>query len=236
VITAPIYVSGNRVLDALADRDRIGLEADLEILTVTAHQSTQFVGTVMQHVDFPINAVLSVVVTLDNGDTVEVGTVGNEGFVESDAALDASNSLRTAFCQVRGTIGRMPIDRFAARMSGSVGFGQMMRRNVRAILFSAQQYAACNVKHSILQRCARWLSMTADRVGEDHFTLTHDFLAIMLGVRRSGVSEAADKLQKLGAISYHRGAIVIEDRPQLDSIACECYEACKAAFRDSLSA
>jgi CRP-like cAMP-binding protein len=232
----PAYVSGNRVLDALAERDRVDLEADLEILTVTAHQSTQFVGTTMQHVDFPINAVLSVVVTLDNGDTVEVGTVGNEGFVESDAALDATSSLRTAFCQVRGVIGRMPIARFEARMAGTDGFGAMMRRNVRAILFSAQQYAACNVKHSILQRCARWLAMTADRVGENHFTLTHDFLAIMLGVRRSGVSEAADKLQKLGAISYHRGAIVVRDRALLDHTACECYEACKVAFTASLTA
>jgi sulfite reductase beta subunit-like hemoprotein len=105
-----------------------------------------------------------------------------------------------------------------------------MRRNVRATLFSAQQFAACNVKHSILQRCARWLSMTQDRVERGGFVLTHEFLAIMLGVRRASVSEAAEALQTLGAITYQRGAVAVVDRALLNAAACECYEACKLAF------
>jgi CRP-like cAMP-binding protein len=109
-----------------------------------------------------------------------------------------------------------------------------MRRNVRGALFSAQQFAACNVKHSILQRCARWLSMTHDRVEGASFVLTHEFLAIMLGVRRASVSEAAEALQTLGAIAYQRGAVVVVDRDLLNGAACECYEACKSAFADAL--
>jgi CRP-like cAMP-binding protein len=109
-----------------------------------------------------------------------------------------------------------------------------MRRNVRAALFSAQQFAACNVKHSILQRCARWLSMTEDRVGSADFNLTHEFLAIMLGVRRASVSEAADALQTMGAITYRRGSVRIVDQGLLNATACECYEACKLAFAASL--
>ncbi len=229
------YFSGNRLLDALPAGDRVGLEADLEIVTIEAHKFTHAAGSVVSHVDFPIDAVLSVVATLENGDSVEVGSVGSEGFVETDAALNSDLSQRTSFCQVRGTVGRMTIERFDARMAGSVTFARYMRRNVRAALFSAQQFAACNVKHSILQRCARWLSMTEDRVGSAAFTLTHEFLAIMLGVRRASVSEAADALQSMGAITYRRGAVRVLDHTLLNATACECYEACKLAFATSLN-
>jgi len=232
--TAVTYTSGNRLLDALPASDRVGLEADLQIVMIDAHKFTQSVGAVMNHVDFPIDAVLSVVATLENGDTVEVGTVGSEGFVESDAALNSALSQRTSFCQVRGTVGRMTIARFEARMTSSVTFARSMRRNVRAALFSAQQFAACNAKHSILQRCARWLSMTEDRVGYPEFNLTHEFLAIMMGVRRASVSESADELQTMGAISYRRGAVSVLDRALLNATACECYAACKLAFETSL--
>ncbi len=231
---AVTFVSGNRLLDALPLSDRADLEADLEMITLDAHKFTQSVGGALKHVDFPIDAVLSVVATLENGDTVEVGTVGSEGFVESDAALCSVLSQRTSFCQVRGTVGRMTIGRFEARMASSTSFARLMRRNVRAALFSAQQFAACNVKHSIQQRCARWLSMTQDRVGSATFMLTHEFLAIMLGVRRASVSEAADALQTIGAITYRRGSVVVLDRALLNAAACECYEACKLAFKASL--
>jgi CRP-like cAMP-binding protein len=229
------YRFGNRLLDALPLHDRAGLEADVEIVTLLAHKFTHSLGTVLEHVDFPIDAVLSVVATLDNGDTVEVGTVGSEGFVESDAALNSMHAQRTSFCQVQGTVGRMSIGCFEARMTTSSAFARHIRRNVRATLFSAQQFVVCNVKHSILQRCARWLSMTQDRVGSPQFTLTHEFLAIMLGVRRASVSESADALQTLGAISYRRGVVTILNQAQLNGMACECYEACKLAFAASLS-
>jgi CRP-like cAMP-binding protein len=228
------FSTGNQVLDALPPADRADLESDLEIVTLTAHDLTQSIGEVMDYVDFPIDAVLSVVATLENGDSVEVGTVGSESFVESDAVLGSRLSQRTSFCQVRGTVGRMPIGRFDVRMDTSAPFARLMRRNVRAALFSAQQFAACNAKHTILQRCARWLSMTEDRVGSRTFKLTHEFLAIMLGVRRSGVSEAADALQKMGAIAYRRGAVTVMDDALLNATACECYASCKSAFADSL--
>jgi CRP-like cAMP-binding protein len=228
------YRSGNRLLDALPLSDRADLEADLEIVTLAAHKFTNSVGCAVNHVDFPIDAVLSVVATLENGDTVEVGTVGSEGFVESDAALNSALSQRTSFCQVGGRVGRMTLGKFEARMASSESFARLMRRNVRAALFSAQQFAACSAKHTILQRCARWLSMTEDRVDKADFTLTHDFLAIMMGVRRANVSEAADALATMGAITYRRGAVTVLDRALLNATACECYGACKRAFAASL--
>jgi CRP-like cAMP-binding protein len=230
------YSSGNRVLDALPPLDRARIERDLVIVTLSAHQFTHTAGGTMHHVDFPIDAVLSVVATLANGDSVEVGTVGCESFVEADAALESSISSRTSFCQVKGRVGRMSVERFDERMTASAPFARLMRHNVRATLFSAQQFAACNAKHSVLQRCARWLCMTADRVGSSQFTLTHDFLSIMLGVRRAGVSEAADALSRRGAIEYARGVVTVLDKHVLEGAACECYDACRQAFVTSLTA
>jgi CRP-like cAMP-binding protein len=230
----PAFVSGNRLLDSLPLSDRIDLEADLTMVMLEAHDNTHIAGSSVAFVDFPINAVLSVVATLENGDAIEVGTIGNEGFVEYDVALDSSLAQRTSFCQVRGSVRRMAIGRFEARMAASDTFARSMRRNVRGTLFSAQQFAACNVKHTVLQRCARWLSMTHDRVGGARFVLTHEFLAIMLGVRRASVSESAEALQTMGAITYQRGAVAVLDRAALNGAACECYEACKLAFGTAL--
>ena len=230
-----LFLSGNSVLDALPPPDLAGIEHDLEIVSLSAHQFTHSIGGTMHHVDFPIDAVLSVVATLLNGDSVEVGTVGREGFVEADAALNSTISSRTAFCQVKGRVGRMTVERFDERMTTSPQFARLMRHNVRATLFSTQQFVACNAKHSVLQRCARWLCMTADRVGSSQFTLTHDFLSIMLGVRRAGVSEAADALSRLGAIEYGRGVVTVHDKDALEGAACECYRACRQAFATSLT-
>jgi CRP-like cAMP-binding protein len=229
------YSRGNNLLDALPKADRADLGSDVEVLTIETHRFTHSIGKPITHVDFPINAVLSVVATLKNGNSIEVGTVGSESFVESTAALGSSRIQRTSFCQVRGTLGRMSIQCFELRMRNSASFARMMRHNVRAALFSAQQFAACNLKHSVLQRCARWLSMTEDRVNNPEFTLTHEFLSIMLGVKHAGVSSAADTLEQMGAITYRHGAITVLDKELLNTTACECYEACKVAFAESLS-
>jgi CRP-like cAMP-binding protein len=229
-----VYSRGNNLLDALPSRERAGLGRDIEIVPLAARGLTHAAGTELSHVDFPIDAVLSVVTTLSSGDSVEVGTVGRESFVECDAALASSVASRTSFCQVKGAVGRMSLARFQERMTTSAPFARLMLHNVRATLFSAQQFAACNVKHSVAQRCARWLAMTADRVGAPQFMLTHDFLAIMLGVRRAGVSEAADALHRAGAIEYRRGLVTVLDAKLLEAAACECYLACKEVFAASL--
>jgi CRP-like cAMP-binding protein len=222
------------LLDALPAGDVSDLEADLAIVTLKAHQSTHSVGGAIKYVDFPIDAVLSVVVTLRSGATVEVGTVGSESFVETDAALHSGFSSRTSFCQVQGRVGRMSLDRFEQRMDTSAAFASFMRHSVRATLFSSQQFTVCNVKHGALERCARWLAMTADRVGRSEFTLTSDFLAIMLGLKSAAVSDAVDALAMMGAIDYHRGAVTVVNAAILQRAACECYAVCKASFAAAL--
>jgi CRP-like cAMP-binding protein len=128
----------------------------------------------------------------------------------------------------------MSIECFVGRMDTSVTFARLMRSSVRATLFSSQQFTVCNAMHSVLERCARWIAMTADRVGKPQFSLTHEFLAIMLGVRRASVTEAADQLHQMGAIDYSRGVVTFVDAVVLEGIACECYKASKEAFVASL--
>ena len=212
----------------------VDLERDLAIVTLKAHQSTHLIGRAIAHVDFPMDAVVAVVAFLVNGDIVEVGTVGREGFVESEAALGSSLSSRTSFCQVQGLVARMSLECFVKRMDTSVEFARLMRCNVRAALFSSQQLTVCSAVHSVLERCARWIAMTSDRVGRPQFNLTHEFLALMLGVRRATVTEAANQLQQIGAIEYSRGIVTFVDAVVLERIVCECYKTSKEAFAASL--
>ncbi len=229
------YALGNRLLDALPAGDASDLAGDLAIVTLRAKQSTQSAGERIVHIDFPIDAVLSVVATLKTGETVEVGTVGSESFVELEAALDSAVASRTSFCQVDGRVGRMRFERFAWRMQTSDTFARSMRRNVCAALYSSQQFAVCNLKHSVIQRCARWLAMTADRVNRPQFSLSREFLAIMLGAKAAVVVEATDRLEQSGAVAYHGSEVRILDAGRLHGAACECYGVSKAAFAASLS-
>ena len=152
---------------------------------------------------------ISIVATLRSGDAIEVGTIGREGFMETDAALESDTARRGSFCQVAGDVARMPLARFRERMDANGPFARLMRRSVTATLFNVQQLAACNAKHRVEAQCARWLLMTRDRVGRDAFPLTHESLASLLGVRRASVSVAAQALQAAGAIVHERGMVTI---------------------------
>ena len=231
----PNYVSGNRLLDALSGDDPTGLRNDLEMITLPSrHWLAPYAGP-RHHVDFPIDAVISIVATLRNGDAVEVGTIGCEGFIETDAALEADSARRGSYCQVSGDIARMTLRRFRERMDENTAFARLMRRSVTATLFTAQQFAACNAKHDVEERCARWLLMTRDRVGRDSFPLTHDSLGLLLGVRRASVSVATQSLQAYGAITCSRGMVTVVDAAKLRDAACECYADCMEAFEQSLA-
>jgi CRP-like cAMP-binding protein len=110
-------------------------------------------------------------------------------------------------------------------------FQRLLHRYTHAYLAQVSQTAACNRMHDVLQRCARWILMTHDRVGDsDTFSLTQEFLSFMLGVRRAGVTEAEGELQRAGAISYSRGVVTVADRAKLEAMACECYRVINAHF------
>jgi CRP-like cAMP-binding protein len=192
-------------------------------------------GAGLSHADFPIGALMSVVVVFENGDTNEVGVVGREGFVPIEPVIAEAKWRRTVFCQVAGDVVRVPIDDFQRAMATNGRLSELAQRSVGARLFTAEQLVSCNLSHSVQERCARWLLMTRDRVGHDEFPLTHEFLSLMLGVRRAGVSVAAAALQDEGAIRYHRGRVVIVDKARLMAASCECYTATFEAFERALT-
>ena len=177
---------------------------------------------------------ISIVATLRSGDAIEVGTIGCEGFLETDAALESDTARRGSFCQVSGDVARMTLGRFRARMDDNSSFARLMRRSVTATLFSVQQLAACNAKHRVEAQCARWLLATRDRVRRDAFPLTHDALALLLGVRRASVSVAIQSLEAAGAIVHQRGMVTISGPASLRAASCECYEDCKETSRQAL--
>ncbi len=215
----------NRLLRALPAADRARLAPMIAVVALERQQYTNFYDTPMRSVDFPIDAIMSVVATLSNGSTCEVATVGREGFVEVDAALASRIAHRTSFCQIPGRVARMPIDVFEAELQASPEFKRLVMRAVRARTFMTEQLAMCNLKHAVIERFARWLLMTRDRLQRGEFNVTHEFLAMMLGARRAGVSEAAAVLQTAGCIAYRRGIVIILDGDALAARSCECYQA-----------
>jgi CRP-like cAMP-binding protein len=226
---------GNRLLDALPAAERERLAGLVRIKTMDRGEATTQAESMMQCVDFPISALMSVTGLLENGTTFEIASVGPEGFVEVDAALEAQVALRSAVCSFPGEAVRMSVETFQMMLSESRPFARLVRRAARARLFVTEQNSMCNLRHSIVARLARWLLVASERLHRRDFPVTHDLLATILGTRRAGVSEAAAELQQRGAIEYQRGLVAIGNEDRLAEASCECYEACKAAIEESLA-
>jgi CRP-like cAMP-binding protein len=184
----------------------------------------------ISYVYFPTNSVISLLTTMEDGNCVEVGTVGKEGMVGLPVFLEADKIPSQAISQIPGNAIRMRADIFKREVAPGSSLYKLLQRYTQALLNQLAQSAACNRLHSIEQRCCRWLLMTQDRVGSDHFILTQEFLAQMLGVRRASVNEVATTIQKAGLIRYSRGKMTICDRVGLEAAACECYQVVKQEF------
>lgn len=193
-------------------------------------------GEPMSHVYFPQSGVVSLVALFEGGAAVEVGTVGWEGMAGIPVFLGVGSSPYRIMMQVEGDVRRMPAEEFERAVAEMPDWDAAIANYVDAYLMQVSQTAACNRMHDLAQRAARWLLITHDRVASDTFALTHEFLAIMLGVRRAGVSEAAAELQRKGAIRYSRGRVTITDRSVLVKEACECYGVVRARFDASRAA
>ncbi len=183
-----------------------------------------------RHVYFVESAVVSIVNRVATG-MVEVGTVGNEGMAGLSVYLDGGVAASKTFVQVPGDAKRIDADAFLAGTEERPELRRLLNRYTLAFITQVSQTAACNRAHKLEERCARWLLMTHDRIeGENTFPLTHQFLAFMLGVRRSGVTIAAGALQEAGLIKYTRGKITVTDRKGLEEASCECYGIVRSHF------
>jgi CRP-like cAMP-binding protein len=221
---APIGIGANSVLASLSLDDSALLVPYLEEVTLAQGDVIVAAGDEFTYAHFPDTAVLSVINDMEDGSAVEIGTIGNEGFVGIGVVLDVRTSLHLTICQIPGVAQRVPADVLADACMASASLRRVFHRSTCAFIGQIGQTAACNARHDIEQRCARWLLMSHDRVGGgDTVPLKHEYLAIMLGVRRTGVTIAAGALQKRGLIRYRRGIIRIVDREGLEARACECY-------------
>jgi CRP-like cAMP-binding protein len=182
------------------------------------------------HVYFPLSGVISLLTVLDDGSAVEIATVGSEGMADFAAYLDVESPARW-LVQVPGSAVRIEASELRRIAEDSPQLRHVMHNYMLAMFVLVSQTAACNRRHPVEERCARWLLMTHDRVEEDTFPMTHEFLADMLGVRRPSVSIAMSILSKAGYTRYRRGKVEILDRKGLEEATCECYAVLMTQFQ-----
>ena len=181
----------------------------------------------IRHVYFPIDCLVSLLTAVDKSRILEVGMVRNEGMVGMPMALGIGVSAVRALVQGSGTAMRMTAARFRAELKNNLPLQRALFRYTHLLMAQVSQTAACNRFHDAQSRLARWLLMTGDRLRANEFLLTHEFLAHMLGVRRVGVTKAAEDLRRKNLIEYSRGNIRILDRKGLEAAACTCYRIVK---------
>lgn len=177
----------------------------------------------IQHVYFPLDGFISLVITMEAHQPLEVGLIGNEGMLGATLALGVADAPLKAVVQGSGSALRMTAAQFQHELRNSPSILSTLNRYLYVLVTQLSQTAACTHFHEIGPRLARWLLMTHDRAHADHFHLTQEYLADMLGVRRSSITIAAGKLQQQKLISYIRGEINILDRKELETMSCACY-------------
>jgi CRP-like cAMP-binding protein len=221
----------NSLLAALPHEDFQRVSSQLTWRPLKARQVLHKHGEPISEVVFPSRSVCSITHTMEDGSVIEVAMVGGEGFVGMGAVLGNSTASGDAFVQVAGEPAAiMNIDAFRREMERRGPFYDMVTRYSQAFVALLTQSVACNGLHSTEERCCRWLLMSHDRIAQDEFALTHEFLAIMLGVRRPTVTLVMADLARAGTVSHVRGHVRIVDRDGLEAAACECYRNVRSTF------
>ncbi len=221
----------NRLLLALPTAEYARLAPDLESVTLASGAILMQPPGPITHVYFPQRCVVSVLTVVTGEPGVEIAIIGNEGMVGLPIYLGVRHSATRAISQVPDGAHRLTVSAFRRALVGGRVLPKLMQRYTVAFVDAVAHGAACHQRHSVPERCARWLLMAHDRVGRDRFALTQEFLAQMLGVERPTVSTAARRLREAGAIAYSRGRITILNRGALERAACSCYR----GMRDELA-
>ena len=215
----------NRLIEALPSRDRGRLIAAGDAVELTFECVLNEADAPIPHVYFPLTSLISVIMPIDESASLEVGLIGNEGMFGIPLVLDVELSPMRAVVQGAGMALRLTAVQFRRELARSSALRRGIDRYVFVRLNQLAQTAACTRFHVVEARLARWLLMTQDRVHADSFHITQEFLAMMLGVRRVGVTRAASSLQRRGFIQYSRGNIDVLDRRGLRAASCGCYKA-----------
>ena len=218
---------GNHLLAALPAESFDRLRVHLEPISFALGEVVYESGAHMEYVYFPTTSHISLLYTMLDGSTAEMGLVGQEGIVGIALFMGGETTPNRAMVQGGGLAFRMKSKAMLDEFKRGGEFQHLLLRYTQALITQISQTAVCNRLHSVEQRLCRWLLMTHDLAQSDQLQMTHEFISNMLGVRREGVTMAARRLQEMGMISYVRGHIQILDRPQLLAHVCECYRVVK---------
>lgn len=219
----------NLLLDTLLKEDREQLLVNCEHMELNIGEVLYRAGDIVPHVYFPTGGFISLVAPIDSTN-LEVGLVGNEGMLGITLLLGVDTAPFTALVQGAGSALRISTSSFLRILEQSPELHRVLKRYLYVTMSQLAQTAACTRFHLVEGRLARWLLMSQDRAHSDHFHITHIFLAYMLGVRRVGITKAANSLQQQKFISYQRGEITVLDRAGLEAVSCGCYRADKEIY------
>jgi CRP-like cAMP-binding protein len=217
------HAVSNKVLLSTPDNEYRSMRPFLKYVGLPSHLSLYEPSESIEFVYFLNRGMVSQVVVTKDGRTVEVGVVGNEGYVGAGLAVGLTRSSVREIIQIAGDGFQMKGNELERVMRSAPQLRMMLGKHTGLQAMQVAQTAACNRLHDIQQRLSRWLLMTQDRADSGTLSITHDFIATMMGTDRSTVSTAAATLQKLGIIEYVRGAVNIMNRRKLEKSACECY-------------
>jgi CRP-like cAMP-binding protein len=213
----------NRILLAMNDAEFQIIRPHLKYVTLPSHLRLHESHQPFKYIHFPNEGLISLVIVMENGKTVEAGIVGREGVSGMNAVAGLSHGPLREVIQIGGDGFRIKVSDLKQTLGATRNFQQILERYSTILGLHVAQTAACNRLHDIDRRLARWLLMAHDRVDSGTLRITHDFLATMLGTDRPSVSQAAANLQKQNIIQYHRGTVKILNRAALENEACECY-------------
>jgi CRP-like cAMP-binding protein len=233
--TAPSHALRNQILAQLPATEFATIVQDAEEVSFVGRQLLFEPGDAIDRVYFPLTGMVSLVIVLEDGTTVEALTAGQEGFI----GVHLLNAVRTArykgICQIEGLFLTLSTDDFLARIDNLPDLSRRLHRYSQYTSDVVAQSAACNSIHNVEQRCARWLLITSDAIGSTTFNLTHEFLSQMLAVRRPGVTVAMAGLAKKALVSYKYRRVTLLDVEGLKKTACECYATIRARAHELLT-
>ena len=216
----------NCLLDALPPESVERLQPHLEVFALVVAEPVD----PSEYAYFPVSGMISVVASMRDGGCIEIGMVGREGMYSVSALLSSEEPTQSAMVQLSGRALRLKRSLLRQEMRADESLETLMLCYVQATLSTITQSAACNRLHLLEQRCARWLLASHDRADADTFPMTHELLAILLGVRRASVTIAVQRLKRRKLIAYSHGTMTIVDRQGLKAVACECYRVIRNEF------
>jgi CRP-like cAMP-binding protein len=230
VSTRPNAPTENRLLAALTRDEYERLLPQLTHVSFSLGEVVYEFGGHLDFVYFPTSAIVSLLYTMENGTSAEMGLTGNDGVVGIALFMGGGTMPNRAVVQSAGDAIRMKAKVLQDEFARGGQFQHLLLRYTQALITQISQTAVCNRLHSVEQQLCRWLLLSHDRVKADELIMTQELIADMLGVRREGVTVAAGRLQDAGTISYVRGHIKILDRQRLEETVCECYRVVRDEF------